>query len=563
MRSQTGYQEIDQFPDSYRDALLALKQAHPNWIFVMQNTNLDWNTVVTNELVQPRSLVPDSFPIYQKQGAYGTTGWSYATEDTLKYYLDPRNWIQDATIFQFELLTYNATYHTEAAVQKFLNGTFMAGSIPGSGQTYANAFWTIGSTLSVSPFHLACRVYQEQGQGQSGLISGTYPGYVGLYNYFNIGATGSSKEEEIITGLTKAREQNWTTRYASLSGGSAFVSQNYILRGQDTLYLQKFDVDNSDGNLYWHQYMQNIVAPTSEGKNIRKSYNNAGSLDNTFVFKIPVYLNMPYTACPNPTQYGITVTPPAAYLTAYATDQALTEIWIDGVPYPSNIGTNKQASAYASDKAKTAVMYQYNTSGIPEGMYVWTLSYDTNTQKYVTTPIPALQDLLTYHGFSIRVVGKSGIRIKTGISSSLRGQLATSGAAGYTLKEYGSLVMLSANQGTYPFIKGGNKVNSSLAYGMTDDGMKDYIYETVGGRYRFTSVLVNLPVTQYKMDFAFRGYIILSKGGQDITLYGPPRSSNIYYLAKRALDSGVYTAGSAPYLFLRQLISDADNLPTS
>jgi hypothetical protein len=307
--------------------------------------------------------------------------------------------------------------------------------------------------------------------------------------------------------------------------------------------------------------MQNIVAPTSEGKNIRKSYNNAGSLDNTFVFKIPVYQNMPYTACQDPTQYGITLTPPAAYLTAYTTDPTLTEIWVDGVPYPSNIGTNKQASAYASNQVKTAVMYQYNTSGIPEGMYVWTLSYDTKTQKYVTTPIPALQDLLTYHGFSIRVTGKSGIRIKTGISSSLRGQLVTSGAAGYTLKEYGSLVMLTANQGTYPFIKGGNKVNSSLAYGMTDDGLKDYIHETAGGRYRFTSVLVNLPVAQYKTDFAFRGYIILSKGGQDITLYGPPRSSNIYYLAKRALDSGIYAAGSAPDLFLRQLISDADNLP--
>jgi hypothetical protein len=308
--------------------------------------------------------------------------------------------------------------------------------------------------------------------------------------------------------------------------------------------------------------MQNIVAPTSEGKNIRKSYNNAGSLDNTFVFKIPVYQNMPYTTCQDPTQYGITVTPPAAYLTAYGTDPALTEIWVDGVAYPSAVGTANQATVFADGNAKTAVMYQYNTSGIPEGMYVWTLSYDTKTQKYVSTPIPALQDLLTYHGFSIRVTGKSGIRIKTGISSSLRGQLATSGAAGYTLKEYGSLVMLSANQGTYPFIKGGNKVNSSLAYGMTDDGMKDYIYETVSGRYRFTSVLVNLPVTQYKMDFAFRGYIILSKGGQDIILYGPPRSSNIYYLAKRALDSGVYAAGSAPDLFLRQLISDADNLST-
>jgi beta-N-acetylglucosaminidase len=558
LRSVTGYPEIDQFPDSYRDALLALKQAHPNWTFVMQSTNLDWNTVVANEMILPRSLVPDSYPVYQKQGTYGTTGWSYATEDTLKYYLDPRNWVQEVTIFQFELLTYNATYHTEASVQNFLNATFMAGIMPGSEQTYANAFWNIGSMLNVSPFHLACRVYQEQGQGQSPLISGTYPGYEGLYNYFNIGATGSTKEEEIVTGLTKAREQNWTTPLASLSGGAAFVSQNYILRGQDTLYLQKFDVDSSDGDLYWHQYMQNIVAPVSEGKNIRKSYVNAGSLDNTFVFKIPVYENMPQQVCTNPTPYGITVNAPAEYLTAYGANQALGSIWVDGVEYTSFLGTAAQSTVYVAENAKTAVMYQYNETGIPTGMYVWILNYDPVTQKYLPTGLPEFQDLLTYVGFSIRINGNSGIRFQNGFSAQLKEQLVTAGVSGFTLKEYGTLIMTAANHQVLPFVKDGNKVISGLSYGMTENGLKDDVLSTVEGRQQFTAVLVNLPVAQYKTELYFRSYCILTAGGQDFIFYGPERQNSIYTLAQRYLNSGRYPEGSVEDVFLKQIISDAD-----
>lgn len=86
----------------------------------------------------------------------------------------------------------------------------------------------------------------------------------------------------------------------SLRGGAEVLSKNYILKGQDTLYLQKFDVDDSYNGLYWHQYMQNVSAPVSEAGNIAKAYMNAGALDNCFVFKIPVYHNMPSAVSPDP-----------------------------------------------------------------------------------------------------------------------------------------------------------------------------------------------------------------------------------------------------------------------
>jgi beta-N-acetylglucosaminidase len=50
----------------------------------------------------------------------------------------------------------------------------------------------------------------------------------------------------------------WNSPYRSIVGGAKFISQNYISRGQNTLYFQKFDVISNDDGLYKHQYMTNI-----------------------------------------------------------------------------------------------------------------------------------------------------------------------------------------------------------------------------------------------------------------------------------------------------------------
>ncbi len=296
----TVSEEISKFPSSYQSALTALKAAHPNWIFVKMDTGLDWSSVIAAENTNTKSLISSTANIAWKNGSYDSS-WSYPTDGILAYYMDPRNFLTDSYIFQFELLSYNATYHTQTAVQSMLNSSFMSGAIPDYGQSYAQVFTSIGQTLKVSPFHLASRVLQEQGtNGTSALISGTYSGYEGLYNYFNIGATGKGSTEVITNGLAKARSYGWTSRYLSLSGGSNIISKNYIQVGQDTLYLQKFNVTTTQ--TYNHQYMQNIAAPSSESSNVKKAYSNAGSIDNTFVFKIPVYDNMPGSACTKPTE---------------------------------------------------------------------------------------------------------------------------------------------------------------------------------------------------------------------------------------------------------------------
>ena len=293
----SNYPDINQFPASYQNALLALKQKYPNWIFVKMETGIDFNTAVSKELGD-KSWISNSQPASWRNGATKQSGWSYASEGILRYYMDPRNFLTESAIFQFEQLTYNASYHTESAVQAIVANSFMSGDIPNEDMTYAKAFTNIGEELKISPFHLASRVLQEQGtKGTSQLISGTYSGYEGYYNYFNVGASGKDVEL-IVNGLKEAINRGWNTRYKSLYGGAAVIGQNYIVRGQDTLYLQKFNVTSN--NTYNHQYMQNIQAPASEAPSIQKAYSNTGALDNSFVFKIPVYGNMPASACSKP-----------------------------------------------------------------------------------------------------------------------------------------------------------------------------------------------------------------------------------------------------------------------
>lgn len=298
---RAGNEDILSFPNSYRASLTQLKASHPNWTFVPMQTNLEWNDVVNAQMQNDRSWVYRTKSDNWKAGAASQSGWFIASRSAVEYCLDPRNFINDSYIFMFEQLTYNAQYHTVDAVNNIVAGSFMQGEVSGEGITYAQAFYNIGNSLGVSPYYLACRVYQEQGSaGTSPLISGTYPGYEGYYNYYNIGASGGSEEEIYRNGLNTARNNGWNTRMNALSGGADFISKNYIRKGQDTLYLQKFDVDASYNGLYVHQYQQNITAPMSEGTKIRRAYSEANALGNPFVFKIPVYNNMPSTACPNP-----------------------------------------------------------------------------------------------------------------------------------------------------------------------------------------------------------------------------------------------------------------------
>lgn len=130
------------FPDSYKDGLRQLHAQYPNWVFTAQHTGLDWNTVIQNESVLGRNLVhTGSISSYKSlvDGAYnwddGTwTGfdgstWVAASEDIIRYYMDPRNFLDEASVFQFLSQEYDGNLHTKEGLQSMLNGTFMEGGL--------------------------------------------------------------------------------------------------------------------------------------------------------------------------------------------------------------------------------------------------------------------------------------------------------------------------------------------------------------------------------------------------------------------------------------------------
>ncbi|RDU22154.1 hypothetical protein [Anaerosacchariphilus polymeriproducens] len=317
LSSVTNFDDIlAYFPTSYHPYLKKLHSAHPNWTFVAQNTGLDWGTVISNEMYPSRNLIDNkniaswkslaSRDYNQRTGKWVIKSdpyWVQASTAIVKYYMDPRNFLNETGIYQFELQTFNSNYHTQAGVESILKGTFMENAKVKSGMTYAQAFMKIGKEINVSPYLLASRVRQEQGtQGSSDLISGKVPGYEGYYNYYNIEAYGQTRAEIIENGLKEAKREGWNSRYKSLYGGSKKIAKNYISQGQDTFYLQKFDVDSSFNGCYWHQYMQNLQAAESESKNVKVAYESMGVINNSYVFKIPVFKNMPSSASAKPTQ---------------------------------------------------------------------------------------------------------------------------------------------------------------------------------------------------------------------------------------------------------------------
>lgn len=409
------YMNQQGFPESYKPGLRELHAMYPQWTFTALQTNLDWNTVIQNESIVGRNLVSkDSISSWKSTavGAYnwdtGTwpgfdgNSWVQASEDIIRYYMDPRNFLNDKYVFQFLKQTYDGSLQTRAGLETMVSGTFLAGTAasggaapggnnsgssgtgsgssgpggatgpgasgPGSGSDNGNGSNGIISPISpvasisshqvdlvstygpgmgsafgsggpgagspggstgggtapasgsssyidiimnaavqsgVSPYILASMILQEQGsQGTGRSISGTVSGYEGYYNFFNIEAYQSGSMGAVERGLWWASqsgsyERPWNSVERSILGGSIYYGNNYVKQGQNTLYLKKFNVQGN--NLYKHQYMTNVLAAAAEGLTLAKiDALKQASLE----FSIPVYKNMPASACAKPTLDG-------------------------------------------------------------------------------------------------------------------------------------------------------------------------------------------------------------------------------------------------------------------
>lgn len=342
-------QTLKSFPESYRPYIQALHDKHPNWTFEAFNTGLDWNEVLKNEALLKRKLVPAAghsmslgladlksngeWAWYQTPtawkayddvaGAYNysannwvsfdTGYWNQASTSAISYIMDPRNWLNESYIYMFEKLSYDGNHDTVELVNSTLNGTFMCNAkCPGApnNMTYAQVIVEAAKKSKVSAIHLAVRLRQEKGTSNDELGKGVSTkdgshfyqangdGNTVYYNFFNIGAAGDGKQTVINNGGKEAKAEGWTSPYLAIMGGAVKVYTGYIGIGQDTIYFEMFSVVNPK-YYYWKQYAQNLTATLTEGSKIYETYKNAGLLNSSFVFRIPVYKNMP-SSCKKP-----------------------------------------------------------------------------------------------------------------------------------------------------------------------------------------------------------------------------------------------------------------------
>lgn len=333
-----AYLTAQGFPESYKVELRELHEQYPNWIFEAQHVGLDFNYAVDKESEVGMSLVWYTSPTSWKStadGAYdwetntwksfdGSYKWNAASEEIVAYFMDPRNFLDSTNIFQFLKQSYDASSMTASQIatkraelvnmvtskNSFLTGTYQESETDTTTKSYVDTIMSAAASSGVDPLMLGSMIMQEQGiAGSSDNISGTHSKYPGLYNYFNIGAYASGEFKTATErGLWYAGGEGkdktsysrpWNTRTKSIVGGATYYGTGYVNKGQDTMYLKKFNVD-SDWAVFTHQYMTNVQGASSEGQHVAKGYDE-NARKAALVFKIPIYKNMPATACAKPT----------------------------------------------------------------------------------------------------------------------------------------------------------------------------------------------------------------------------------------------------------------------
>lgn len=284
----------------FKERIDVIKQKHPNWNFIIMETGLDFEQVIkaqyTGHLATPKNLIQGKSGEWVcsicGDRVYDTGNWKCASEAAIRYYIDTRNWLVDSPyLFQFLQTDYLET--TDDKVYNSLNGTFLYS------RENATIINRVCKEKNANPYYVIARLLQEQGNAggyTSKMVDADGTVY---YNLFNIGASGNSKEEVYNNALAKAKKEGWTSIEKCLSDGITFLFSSYINNKQNSIYLNKFDVETY-GGVYVRQYMQNIEAPKSEGTSMYNKMKSAGLLEEKLTFIIPVYENMPGTSSTSP-----------------------------------------------------------------------------------------------------------------------------------------------------------------------------------------------------------------------------------------------------------------------
>ncbi|MBQ6285151.1 MAG: SH3 domain-containing protein [Bacilli bacterium] len=435
------------FPDDYIPYLTYLHQKYPNWVFKAGKTNLNFSSSVASESgICYMQTENDNYRTSSKP-AEGKT-WFRVNKGVIAFYMDPRNWLTEERIFMFENLSYeDSLEETYPTLVKSIFGTSKL-----SADEYTIPMFNAGKTNKISPVHIASRIRLEVGADGSGSTSGgefTWKGkkYSGYYNFFNIGAYEVTIDgvnySAVTRGLAYAAKlinrdgELWNNIETAITEGSSFLANGYVSKGQGTLYYQKFNVGpNSQFKKYTHQYMTNIQAPATEGNQTYNSYKKSDVLNQTFIFEIPIYNDMPlYTSLPKSgnTNNDLKLLDVSGYELSPSFDQDIIEYEVF-VPLATNkITINAEAEASTSTVSGNG---EYELKDDETEITIIVTSETQEEKKYSITIKKAdieisINEIVTKAGYtaSDNIITK----IKNGTTiNSMKNSLITAGAVKVT-----------------------------------------------------------------------------------------------------------------------------------
>lgn len=248
-----------------------------------------------------------------------------------------------------------------------------------------------------------------------------------------------------------------------------------------------------------------------------------------------------------------TVEIPANYLdvTGKPEFDGKTTVTVDGKEYPiEEMNGTRYVNLPETGDLLTIYSFKDGTptgscTNYPTGMQVFRITRQEGGAK--AEEITEFANLLNYAGCSIRLTGTKGIRMITGIGEDARTALTGArGLGGYTLEEYGTVVMRGVGTPTLE-----NSKSHNFAY---KKGKADPIFSRANGMIQYTNVLVGFSLEDCKDTLTLRPYIKLKDmtTGETVTLYGGCVSRSIGYIAKQ--NENTYKPGTAGYKYIHEII---------
>lgn len=228
-----------------------------------------------------------------------------------------------------------------------------------------------------------------------------------------------------------------------------------------------------------------------------------------------------------------------------------TTVTVDGKEYPiEEMNGTRYVNLPETGDLLTIYSFKDGTptgshTNYPTGMQVFRITRQEGGAK--AEEITEFANLLNYAGCSIRLTGTKGIRMITGIGENARTALTgAQGLGGYTLEEYGTVVMRGVGTPTLE-----NSKSHNFAY---KKGKADPIFSRANGMIQYTNVLVGFGLEDCKDTLTLRPYIKLKDmtTGETVTLYGGCVSRSIGYIAKQ--NENTYKPGTAGYKYIHEII---------